>query len=630
MAASRRTPPKPGPARPAEPVVRFPGRGPWSLEAGARVVPGGVRFRVWAPQARQVEVELEGGRRSLLTADPDGVFEGEVAGAGAGTRYWYLLDGRLRRGDPASRLQPAGVHGPSEVVDPRFPWKARSWRGRRLKGSVFYELHVGTFTEEGTFDAAIGKLPHLKSLGASMVELLPVAEFPGRRNWGYDGVSPYAPHSAYGGPAGLKRLSDACHALGLGLCLDVVYNHLGPEGNYLRDFGPYFTNRYHTPWGDALNYDGPGSDGVRRWAIENALYWVTEYRADALRLDAVNHVYDNSAWPVLAELKAAVEEQARRLGRTVLVIGESDLDDSRVIRPPASGGWGLDGQWSDDFHHAVHACLTGERGGYYADFGGTAELAKALKEGFVFDGRYNSFRGRRLGSPASDLPGERFIVCLQNHDQVGNRPGGDRLASLAGARAQQAAAVLLMAAPQTPLLFMGEEWGETRPFLYFTSHGDEGLIEAVRRGRRREFESFGWTEGTPDPHETATFERSRPDWAAAASEPGASIFRLYRALIALRRSRPALSNGRMDLADVRHGPGWLALRRLDPGGDRAAVLANLSGETVRVAWPWPGSWKAAVSTLEERFGGPGGPAPRARAGARLSLPPRTSVLFLPE
>lgn len=617
MVESRRMASSSEPALPVEPIVAFPERGPWSLELGARRLGAATRFRVWAPAAREVKVRVDG-LSAPMTRGAGDVFEAVVPDVAPGARYAYELDGARERPDPVSRHQPEGPHGRSAVVDPSFPWTDRGWKGLDLKDLVFYELHVGTFTAAGTFEAAIERLGHLKALGVTMLELLPVAEFPGARNWGYDGVDLYAPHSAYGGPAGLKRLVDACHRAGLGVCLDAVYNHLGPEGNYLREFGPYFTDRYHTPWGDALNFDGAGSDAVRRWVIENALYWITEYHVDALRLDAVNHIFDFSALHVLQELKGAVEEQARRLGRRVQVIAESDLDDPRVVRPAARGGWGLDAQWSDDFHHAVHAHLTGERGGYYADFGGLGEIAKAVTDGFVFDGRYNAFRGRRLGAPARGLPGESLVICLQNHDQVGNRMLGERLTALAGIEAHRAAAVLALCAPQLPLLFMGEEWAESRPFLYFTSHGDEALTEAVRRGRRREFHRFGWREEPPDPHAAETFERSRLDWASLRREPHAGTLALYKALLALRRRRPALRNGRMDLTTVRHGDGWLAYERRDPGGDRVAVVCQLSKKPGTMRWPFPGKWRRLLQSAK---GWPTAP------GASLTSPPESAAVY---
>jgi maltooligosyltrehalose trehalohydrolase len=410
-----------------------------------------------------------------------------VQGVKPGTRYFYRLDGNTERPDPASKFQPEGVHGPSQVIDPHFVWEELHWSGIPFSHYVLYELHVGTFTAQGTFDAIVPHLDELKDLGITSIEIMPVAQFPGDRNWGYDGVYPGAVQNSYGGPEGLKRLIDACHQRGLAVTLDVVYNHLGPEGNYLCDFGPYFTDRYHTPWGAAINFDGPDSDAVRRFFIENALSWVTEFRLDALRLDAVHGIFDFSALHFLQELAAAVHEQAERLNRRIYVIAESDLNDVRLVSSPELGGYGLDAQWNDDFHHALHTLLTGERTGYYEDFGRIQDLAKAFAEGFVYSGAYSPARRRRHGNTSKDLAADRFVVCAQNHDQVGNRLKGDRLSALVSFEGLKLAAAVVLLSPFIPLLFMGEEYGETAPFPYFVSHSDPDLIEVVRRGRRAEF-----------------------------------------------------------------------------------------------------------------------------------------------
>ncbi|MBX6333569.1 MAG: malto-oligosyltrehalose trehalohydrolase, partial [Gemmatimonadaceae bacterium] len=485
----------------------------WSLERGATVLADGTtRFAVWAPRATRVDVVITAGPsagRHALAAHAGGVFEGVVPGAGAGTDYAYSLDGGPPRPDPMSRWQPHGVHGPSRVVDPRtFTWTDAGWTGIAMPDYVFYELHVGTFTAAGTFDAVIPHLAELAALGVTAIELMPVAQFPGTRNWGYDGVHPFAAQNSYGGPEGLARLVDAAHAHGLAVALDVVYNHLGPEGNYLGEFGPYFTDTYHTPWGAAVNFDGPGSDEVRRYVIDNALSWVTDFHVDALRLDAVHGIFDASAEHILAELAARVHAQGARLGRRIQVIAESDLNDPRLVRPRARGGYALDAQWSDDFHHAVHVALTGERRGYYAGFHGARDVAAALERRFVYEGQYAPHRDRRHGASATDVPADRFVIAIQNHDQVGNRARGERLASLVPFASLELAASLLLLAPYVPLLFMGEEYGETHPFQYFVSHTDPALVEAVRRGREAELESFAWEGPIPDPGAEATFTRS--------------------------------------------------------------------------------------------------------------------------
>ncbi len=444
--------------------------------------------------------------------------------------------------DPASRLQPEGVHQASQVVDLRFPWTDGAWRGLLLEQFVFYELHVGTFTKEGTFDAVIPHLQELADLGVTAIEIMPVAQFPGTRNWGYDGVYPFAVQSSWGGPAGLQRLVDACHAHGLVAVLDVVYNHLGPEGNYLGQFGPYFTDRYRTPWGDAINFDGPHSDEVRTYFIENALQWVTDFHFDALRLDAVHAIPDPSAIPFLQELATAVHRRSEELGRPVWLIAESDLNDPRLIREPSRGGYGLDGQWSDDFHHALHTLLTGERQGYYEDFGTLEDLATAFRESFVYAGRYSQHRQRRYGAPTVDLPPSKFVVCSQNHDQVGNRMKGERLANLISFDGLKLAAAAVILSPSLPLLFMGEEYGETAPFLYFVDHADADLIEAVRNGRRSEFSAFRWQGEPSDPADPKTFEQSKLNHHLAHEGHHAVLRSWYRELLWLRQDHPALQS----------------------------------------------------------------------------------------
>jgi maltooligosyltrehalose trehalohydrolase len=488
-------------------------------------------------------VLIDGGRRTTypMEAEPRGYFRLSRMQVPEGQRYAYRLDGGPERPDPASLWQLEGVHGPSAVVcTGRFGWTDQRWKGLELDDLVFYELHVGTFTPEGTFHAVIPRLDSLRELGVTAVELMPVGQFPGSRNWGYDGVSPYAVQDSYGGPRGLQRLIDACHARGLAVFLDVIYNHLGPEGNYLGEFGPYFTDRYKTPWGPAFNYDGPGSDAVRDYVLANARMWVEEYHADGLRVDAVHAIFDFSARHILRALKEAVDEAARRAGRRVQVIAESDLNDVRLLLPPERGGYGLDGQWSDDFHHAVHTYLTGERHGYYEDFGRVEDLARVLLEPFLVAGTYSPHRDRTHGAPAGDLAGDRFVVSIQNHDQVGNRARGDRLAALLPPPAQRLAACLMLLSPHLPLLFMGEEYGEDNPFLFFCSFEDAGLVQAVREGRRREFASFAWQGEVPDPQSEGTFSASRLSWSWPEGTPRAGLRRLYGDLLAARREWPAL------------------------------------------------------------------------------------------
>ena len=458
----------------------------------------------------------------------------------AGELYGYVVDDEGPFPDPRSPCQPRGVHELSEAVDHEsFAWTDAMWQPPPLASAVIYELHVGTFTPEGTFESAITRLDHLVALGITHVELMPVGEFSGARGWGYDGVDLYAPHHAYGGPDGLKRLVDACHARGLAVILDVVYNHLGPSGNYLARFGPYFTDRYKTPWGDAVNLDGPGSDEVRRFFCDNALMWLRDYHIDGLRLDAVHALIDTSAVHLLEQLASEVEALEASLGRHLLLIAESDLNDPRVVQRRELGGYGIDAQWSDDFHHALHTVITGERSGYYEDFGALDDLATALREAFVYAGRYSAHRNRIHGRAPKNLPGWRFVVAAQNHDQVGNRAKGERLTHLTSPGRLKIAAALLLTAPFVPLIFQGEEWGGSTPFQYFTAHDDEELGAAVRDGRRKEFADFGWDPSQiPDPQALETFERSRLHWDEINEPHHADLLDWYRRLIAIRRQLP--------------------------------------------------------------------------------------------
>jgi maltooligosyltrehalose trehalohydrolase len=534
-------------------------------------------LRVWAPNAGRVEAVL-GRRRLPLSPASGGWWAGAAEAAAPGSRYAFSLDGGPPRPDPRSAFQPEGVHGPSEVVDHgAFAWTDGGWRGLPLAGSVLYECHIGTFSAEGTFDGAIPHLDHLVDLGVDALELLPVAEFPGRRGWGYDGVDLYAPHHDYGGPEGLKRLVDAAHARGLGVVMDVVYNHLGPAGNYLPEFGPYFSTRHQTNWGDAVNFDGPGSDEVRRFVIDNALMWLGNYHCDGLRLDAVHAIVDESATHILEALAAEVTGLAAQAGRPLSLIAESDLNDPRLVRSPDVGGYGFDAAWADEWHHALHASLTGESSGYYEDFGPLALLAKALRQAWVYDGIYSPHRRRTHGRPPMGLQGGKFVVCTQNHDQIGNRAAGERSAALLSPGRVRVAAALLLTSPFVPILFQGEEWGAGTPFQYFTDHDDPGLGRAVSVGRRQEFVAFGWrSEDVPDPQDPATWERSRLDWAEIDKDPHARLLGWYRELIALRRQVPALTDPRLDRVstDYDEGGGWVVVRR-----GPVTVAANLGRQT---------------------------------------------------
>jgi maltooligosyltrehalose trehalohydrolase len=474
--------------------------------------------------------------------------------AAPGARYAFSIDGGPPRADPRALSLPDGPEGLAAVVDRgQLAFASVAWEGVELPGSVIYELHVGTFTREGTLDSAIERLDHLVRLGVRIVEVMPLASFPGRHGWGYDGVGLYAVHEPYGGPFAFRRFVDACHARGLGVCLDVVYNHLGPSGNHLAEFGPYFTGRYGTPWGQAVNLDGPGSDEVRRFIIENALMWLRDFQVDGLRLDAVHALFDARSLTLLEELSGEVAEHSRELGRPLWLIAESDRNDPRTVSAREAGGLGLDAQWADDVHHALHVRLTGETNGYYADFAAPGALAKVLEGVFFHDGSYSTFRGRAHGRPVdrTAIPGSRFVVSLQTHDQIGNREQGDRLSASLSPGLLACGAALLLTAAGTPMLFMGEEWGASTPWMYFTDHTDPEIAEAVRHGRREEFAGHGWSlADVPDPEAAETFERSRLDWDEPGRDPHARLLAWYRDLIRLRGERPDLRDPRLDHVHV--------------------------------------------------------------------------------
>jgi maltooligosyltrehalose trehalohydrolase len=542
-------------------------------------------FELWAPGHDRVELVLEDRRVEMegvaASGGTDGWWRAEVTGAGAGTRYRYSVDGGPPRPDPRSRWQPDGIDGPSAIVDHEaFAWTDTAWHGARLASSVLYELHIGTFSPDASFDGVIDHLDHLVDLGVTAIEVLPVAEFGGERGWGYDGVLLWAPHHAYGGPDGLKRLVDAAHGRGIAVVLDVVYNHLGPAGNYLAEFGPYFTDRYATPWGSAVNVDGEGSDEVRRFIIDNACAWLEDYHIDGLRLDAVHAIIDQSALHVLEELAATVSALSDRLGRHKWLIAESDRNDPRLVASPEAGGFGLDATWSDDFHHALHAALSGDRDGYYVDYGSLALLGRTLRHVYAYGRDYSPFRDRHHGRPAGGLPGTRFLGYAQNHDQIGNRAVGERLAALVSTGRLKIAAALVLTSPFVPMLFQGEEWAASTPWLYFTDHQDPELGRAVSEGRRREFGAFGWApEDVPDPQDPESWRRSLLDWSEVATGVHAELLEWHRTLLHLRRSVPDLTGGRREAItiEVSDDQQWL---RMDRGA--ITVACNLAAEERRL------------------------------------------------
>jgi maltooligosyltrehalose trehalohydrolase len=567
-------------------------------------------FRVWAPGAERVDVVL--GRAVPMQRGDGGWWSSSLNDAGPGSDYSFKINGGPALPDPRSACQPGGIHGPSRVVDhAAFGWSDNGWRGLPLAGSVLYECHIGTFSAEGTFDGAIGHLGHVAGLGADAIELMPVAEFPGQRGWGYDGVDLFAPHHAYGGPDGLKRLVDAAHGHGLGVVMDVVYNHLGPAGNYLPQFGPYFSERHQTNWGPAVNFDGPGSDEVRRFVIDNALMWLRDYHCDGLRLDAVHAIADDSATHILEQLAVEVAALAAHVRRPLFLIAESDRSDPRLVRSRDAGGYGLDAAWADEWHHALHATLTGDRDGYYEDFGPLPLLAKALRQAWVYDGIYSPYRRRVFGRSPAGLSGSQFVVCTQNHDQVGNRALGERTSALMSDGRLRVAAALLLTSPFVPLLFQGEEWGAAAPFQYFTSHTDPDLARIVSAGRREEFAAFDWAR-VPDPQDPATFERSRLDWAELSSERNVSLLAWYARLIALRRQVPALTDPRLDRVQTACDSdlGWLEVRR-----GPVIVAANLGSSD----WCYPaGPAAELLAASDHRIG---------RADQGLILPPDTVAIL---
>jgi maltooligosyltrehalose trehalohydrolase len=537
-------------------------------------------FRVWAPFPKKVEIQVDGVRHGMF-AEPGGWWHAEISSAKQGSDYGMFLDDRGPTPDPRSPWQPSGVRGLSRLVDHgAFLWTDSGWQAPPLSSSVIYEMHVGTFTQQGTFEAAIEKLAHLVELGVTHVELMPVNEFSGARGWGYDGVELFAPYHVYGGPDGLKTFVNACHALGLAVLLDVVYNHLGPSGNVLDKFAPYFSSRYATPWGPAINFDGADSDEVRRFFCDNALMWLRDYHFDGLRLDAVHAILDTSAESFLEQLGVEVKQLEAQLGRNLVLIAESDMNDPRLLWPRDRGGFALDAQWSDDFHHALHSVLTGERKGYYSDFGELADLAKALRQAFVYDGQYSANRHRRHGRSPTGLSGHRFLAYLQNHDQIGNRAKGERSSQLMSAGRLKIGAALVLTSPFVPLLFQGEEWGAATPFLFFSDHEEPELAQAVRDGRHREFAVFGWKPAEiPDPQVLETFERSILNWSERSHGIHVDLLDWHRQLIQLRRHEPRLTDGRLDGIRARFDEQrrWLVVER-----GEISVACNLGDGLQRI------------------------------------------------
>lgn len=594
------------------------------IPLGASLLPDNrCNFLVWAPRAQTVDIHIISAKDRLVSmeAGEHGYFAALVDAVPAGALYRYRLNGEVERPDPASAFQPEGVHGPSQVVDSRFNWTDANWRGLPIHDYVLYEIHAGTFTPEGTLDAIIPRIADLKSLGITAIEIMPVAQFPGARNWGYDGVYPFAVQNSYGGPDALKRLVDACHSQEVCVVLDVVYNHLGPEGNYAGDFGFYFTDAYKTPWGAALNFDQEYSDEVRRYFIENALRWITEFHIDGLRLDAIHAIVDPSAQPFVKKLAEACHNRGNELNRQVQIIAETNRNDNTVVNPAEQGGWALDGQWNDDFHHSLRVAFTNERVGYYQDYSGLPDLVKAFQEGFVYAGGYSRFRKHSYGSSSRDVPGHKLLVFSQNHDQAGNRKVGDRLtAVLSFAQLKLAAAVVLLS-PYVPLLLMGEEYGEKSPFQYFVSHSDRQTIEAVRQGRAAEFAGFEWLGELPDPQDERTFLNSKLHWDARSGGEHRVLLGFYAGLLRLRREVAALSRldkWSQEVSLVAEGKCILARRWAE--NNQVALLFYFGAETRTAELLLPeGIWRPVLDSNESRWNGSGAAPDLLESSGKVQL-----------
>ncbi len=590
------------------------------------------KFTVWAPFRDRMEVKLlDQERTAPLNPAGHGYWQAEVADVSPGSLYIYRLDKDIERPDPASSSQPQGVHGPSQVVDHMaFAWEDNGWTNIPQSSLVLYELHIGTFTSEGTCRAIIPRLSRLKELGITAISLMPVAQCPGQRNWGYDGVYPFAVSQAYGGVQGLKELINACHVHGLAVILDVVYNHLGPEGNYLRDFGPYFTAKYATPWGEAVNFDQAHCEPVRRFFLDNALYWAEYFHIDGLRLDAIHAIMDQSPHPFLQELGREMETMGQCQGKPVYIIAESDLNDVKVLVPRSQDGFGHQAQWTDDFHHSLHAVLTGENQGYYHDFGRLQDLQKSLHSGYVYTWQYSRFRKRRHGTSSRGCRGEQFVVYTQTHDQVGNRMLGERLGHLVDFEALKLAAGSMLCAPFVPMVFMGEEYAETAPFLYFVHHSDPDLVEAVRQGRAEEFKDFQWA-GTPqDPQDEQTFLDSKLNWNLRSTGRHAQMLALYQELLRLRRTLPALKVLDRDRtrADTWNEETVLTVHRWYRG-EEILFVGNFHNS--RQSWSartFNGSWSLLIDSSQEKWAGPGGLAPAVlEHTTQIFLMPWSFVLY---
>ena len=589
---------------------------------------GQCTFTVWAPECKKVSLILQASPEVTWPMEKSelGYWRVTIDHVTPGMLYWFQLDGELRRPDPASRWQPEGVHGPSAIVNNEYSWTDDEWQGMEPAEMIIYELHTGTFTAAGNFHGIISTLDYLQSLGITAIEIMPIAQFPGHHNWGYDGVFPFAVHKDYGTPNDLKQLVNAAHQRGIAVILDVVYNHLGPEGNYLADYGPYFTDKYKASWSNAVNFDGPWCDGVRNYFIQNALMWLDEYHIDALRLDAVHAIYDNSAKHLMEALTEQVRLLEQRVQRRKVLIAEFDLNNPRYITPVEKGGFGMDAQWVDEFHHALHAVITGEQNGDYEDFGKLEQLAMSLQHSYVYTGQYSPHRKRFFGAEPKHTNYNQCIAFVQNHDQIGNRLLGDRLATTLSAEALKLAAAALFLSPHIPLLFMGEEYGEKNPFLYFTSHSEQELIDNLREGRRKEFAHFNWEGEVPDPQSEEVFNQSKLTWKLD-EVPG--LFNFYQHLIAFRKSRPAMQNFRRYNAvrNIRIKNNVLQFER-HGNDDVLIVYLNFDKEPQNMVNDKPDACNIIIDSSAGQWEGPGNlTAGLVQPGEPFQLNPTSAIVF---
>lgn len=585
---------------------------------------------VWAPKAGHVSLVINEALPIAMHPAEHGYWKINTHLLKPGDRYTFQLDDGTAYPDPASLSQPEGVHKPSQAIEiANFPWTDSHWKNLPLSDYIFYELHVGTFSPEGTFNGIEEKLSHLKELGITAIEIMPVAQFPGERNWGYDGVFPFATQHSYGGAKGLQQLVDACHQVGLAVVLDVVYNHVGPEGNYLQKYGAYFTNKYCTPWGEAVNFDDAWSDGVRHYFIENALMWFRDFHIDALRLDAVHAIKDFSPKHILREIKERVDELMMATGKTHYLVAESDLNDTQYINPLVQHGFGMDAQWTDDFHHALRVTAMNERTGYYQDYNGIQHLAKSYTDAYVYDGLYSQHRKKTFGSKAIENKGQQFVVYSQNHDQVGNRMLGDRTSQLVSIEMQKLMAGAVLVSPYLPFLFMGEEYGEVNPFLYFVNHSDPDLARAVSEGRKREFAEFHLSEEAPDPNAESTFLKSKLQWHTIQQMPQQAIFNYYKHFISLRKSEPALYilNRKNVKAFVFEEQQLLVLERSEEDNTILCLLNFSKKVQSYAAGTSDKPWHKILDSAATQWNGPGELAPAFIKNGTIVLQPESIVLY---